>query len=136
MVGYGSARLCLSLLDVGGRPSFFRDFWQGDRRSRASAFWMDLFDAIKEMVSLLSSRSGSNGACDKWHPPPSGRLKCNMDGACFMEQNRRQTGMALRDSNGTMIQYMMRAEVGCLDAKVCEALALYATVLQLVAMQS
>ncbi|CAN1127140.1 Putative ribonuclease H protein At1g65750 [Linum perenne] len=69
--------------------------------------------------------------CPKWHPPPIGQLKCNVDCARFEDQKMRGVGMILRDHEGHIVEFQTRTEPGCPSATNCEALAMHATLLWL-----
>ncbi|CAN1279947.1 Putative ribonuclease H protein At1g65750, partial [Linum perenne] len=45
--------------------------------------------------------------CNDWHPPPPGKLKCNIDAALFQDSGRWGMGAVLRDASGTLLHYRM-----------------------------
>ncbi|CAN1146055.1 Putative ribonuclease H protein At1g65750 [Linum perenne] len=68
--------------------------------------------------------SDKDSSCSKWHPPPLGKVKCNIDAALFQEEGRWGMGAVLRDASGTLLHYRMNAADGCPNPTECEALAL------------
>ncbi|CAN1141633.1 Putative ribonuclease H protein At1g65750 [Linum perenne] len=58
-------------------------------------------------------------------PPPHTHLKCNVDWAGFTEQRMSGIGAMLRDSNGSISEYLMMTKQGCPPAKDGEAIALF-----------
>ncbi|CAN1157427.1 Putative ribonuclease H protein At1g65750 [Linum perenne] len=62
--------------------------------------------------------------CERWHPPPTGQVKCNVDAALFFEEGRHGMGALIRSNDGRLFQYRMSASDGCPTAEECEALAL------------
>jgi hypothetical protein len=55
--------------------------------------------------------------------PPSGWLKCNVDGAFYEQQWQGATGAVLRDDNGAFVRGGAKWYGHCLDALNMEALA-------------
>ncbi|CAN1131165.1 Putative ribonuclease H protein At1g65750 [Linum perenne] len=69
--------------------------------------------------------AGNQVRCSKWHPPPRGRLKCNVDWAEFRGQRLSGIGASLRDSSGTLLQFMMKTSPGCPPSKDGESIAMF-----------
>ncbi|CAN0897822.1 Putative ribonuclease H protein At1g65750 [Linum grandiflorum] len=62
--------------------------------------------------------------CPKWHPPPPGYLKCNIDVATFAAEHKTGWGMVIRDSQDTILYYRMSHRAGDISAREGEAVAL------------
>ncbi|CAN0914797.1 hypothetical protein LINGRAHAP2_LOCUS28764 [Linum grandiflorum] len=81
-----------------------------------------------QMAVIKSTKKSTNGpwsTCSKWHTPPLGVLKCNVDMASSNEQQRTGFGMALRDHAGTLLTYRSCTTAGMVGSKEGEAWALY-----------
>ncbi|CAN1145355.1 hypothetical protein LINPERHAP2_LOCUS14632 [Linum perenne] len=86
-------------------------------------------EAVREWQGTRRSESGpmlqpADTTCRKWHPPPPGMLKCNVDGAVFGDQGRTGAGMVLRNEHGELISFRMASQAGFLSPKESEGLAL------------
>ncbi|CAN1332541.1 Putative ribonuclease H protein At1g65750 [Linum perenne] len=107
-------------------------------RERNNRVWNDLssepFAVVREGLEGLhnwerakvtvNNASIRSLVCDRWHPPPEGKLKCNIDAALFQEAGRWGMGAVLRDTSGNLLQYRMSSADGCPNPTECEALAL------------
>ncbi|KAK9288011.1 hypothetical protein L1049_016456 [Liquidambar formosana] len=61
----------------------------------------------------------------KWHPPPLGSFKANVDGALFLESRSAGIGVIVRDSAGRVIATTAKHIVGDFPANVVEALGVH-----------
>ncbi|CAN1157627.1 Putative ribonuclease H protein At1g65750 [Linum perenne] len=86
-------------------------------------------EALEEWVKAQElrqvRRSGviSQG-CLKWHPPPPGMSKINVDAAVFATEGLTGIGMCIRDSSGSLKGYKMMHWAGLAPAREAEAYAL------------
>ncbi|CAN0920401.1 Putative ribonuclease H protein At1g65750 [Linum grandiflorum] len=71
-----------------------------------------------------SPLTAGSAPCPKWHPPPTGYFKCNVDVATFTAQHSTGWGMAIRDDSGCILHYRMSHRVGNIPVKEGEAIAL------------
>ncbi|CAN0886231.1 Putative ribonuclease H protein At1g65750 [Linum grandiflorum] len=62
--------------------------------------------------------------CPKWHPPPTGYLKCNVDVATFATHHKTGWGMAIRDDLGHILHYRMSLRDGDIPVNDGEAIAM------------
>ncbi|CAN1158714.1 hypothetical protein LINPERHAP2_LOCUS22289, partial [Linum perenne] len=79
--------------------------------------------AVQEPVRRNENMSAA-AECKKWHPPGIGSFKCNTDGAIDARGNKSGAGMAIRGSDGQLIQYRMTSWGGTWRSKDVEARAL------------
>ncbi|CAN1139388.1 hypothetical protein LINPERHAP2_LOCUS11236 [Linum perenne] len=61
----------------------------------------------------------------KWHCPPEGVIKCNIDAAVFAESNKVGAGLCLRDNNGRMLKFKSLCKMSRAPVKEGEAWALW-----------
>ncbi|PNX72036.1 hypothetical protein L195_g027925 [Trifolium pratense] len=57
-------------------------------------------------------RTGSKLARNIWTRPARSTLKCNVDTACYVEQNLYCVGACIRDENGMFVQAFVRNYAG------------------------
>jgi hypothetical protein len=56
-----------------------------------------------------------------WEKPRRGMLKCNVDTACYNEQNFYGVGACIRDENGSFVQaYMKKFDGRMKKAALCK----------------
>ncbi|CAN1166125.1 Putative ribonuclease H protein At1g65750 [Linum perenne] len=86
---------------------------------------------LEELADWLRAREKRNVVqqpmvqrCDRWHPPPRGELKCNVDGATFQAEGRSGMGAVIRDERGGLIKVRMRSWPGVWRSREVEAQAL------------
>ncbi|CAN1191764.1 Uncharacterized mitochondrial protein AtMg00310 [Linum perenne] len=63
-------------------------------------------------------------ACEKWHAPPSGSMKCNSDVGFLASENKMGMGIVLRDSEGRVHGYKQWHGIGQWTPREGEAAAL------------
>ncbi|CAN1253998.1 Putative ribonuclease H protein At1g65750 [Linum perenne] len=68
--------------------------------------------------------SGRQTQCEKWHPPPRGFIKCNVDAAFQVSRRQWGWGLAVRDHEGTLLSYRTGWMRGVLEVREGEVLAL------------
>jgi ribonuclease HI len=87
-------------------------WWRRNQRC-----WNDkiptIFDVIQRAINtrhewLRAQRqsypSSTFSACNQWRKPPTGTIKCNVDTACYMEDNIYCVGMCMCDEHGRFLQ--------------------------------
>ncbi|CAN1810344.1 Putative ribonuclease H protein At1g65750 [Linum perenne] len=84
--------------------------------------WLAEWKAAKSRV--IPNAAAQLSACDTWHRPREGWLKCNLDAALFHDAGRFGMGMCIRDRHGAVVAYKMESRLGCPIPKECEASAL------------
>ena len=64
-----------------------------------------------------------------WNPPHTGSLKCNLDVALFIDQNKFGIGFCMRDDQGTFIKARTELYPGTPTAHEAEVFTLHHTIL-------
>ncbi|XP_045829124.1 uncharacterized protein LOC123920841 [Trifolium pratense] len=60
----------------------------------------------------------------KWTKPSRGMIKCNIDSACYMEQNIYSVGACIRNEQGQFVQAYAKRSAGCPNIAEAEAMGL------------
>ncbi|CAN1806451.1 hypothetical protein LINPERHAP1_LOCUS24675 [Linum perenne] len=63
-------------------------------------------------------------SCQKWHVPPSGRLKCNVDASFRPNDHKWGYGIVIRDHAGGIVEFRTGWKAGCPTVREGEAMAL------------
>ncbi|CAN1150194.1 Putative ribonuclease H protein At1g65750 [Linum perenne] len=98
-----------------------------DKTAEHVAVVREGLEGLQNWTVVRESGAGAgvgNSVCGKWHPPPPGVVKCNVDAALFGDEGRRGLGAVIRDETGQVLHYRMASFDGCPTATECEALAL------------
>ncbi|CAN1138108.1 Putative ribonuclease H protein At1g65750 [Linum perenne] len=100
--------------------------WNSDRHEPLAVVREGLEGLKNWSAARHSAISEAVGAapCLRWHPPPVGMVKCNIDAAIFLEDGRYGMGALIRNDMGDLLSYRMANGDGCPDPTECEALAL------------
>ncbi|CAN1768664.1 hypothetical protein LINPERHAP1_LOCUS10757 [Linum perenne] len=90
----------------------------------ALSIWEEWKAARQNGKQSAGGNSGHQVLCEKWHPPPRGFIKCNVDAA--FQESRRQWGwgLAIQDHEGTLLSYRTGWMRGVLEVREGELLAL------------
>ncbi|CAN1144797.1 Putative ribonuclease H protein At1g65750 [Linum perenne] len=73
---------------------------------------------------MQEKTSEVEGACYRWHRPPEGMIKCNIDAAVFEERGMVGAGLSLRDWEGRVVAVKMLHRRSRAPVNECEAWAL------------
>jgi hypothetical protein len=108
-------------------------WWRRNQRC-----WNDkiptIFDVIQRAINtrhewLRAQRqsypSSTFSACNQWRKPPTGTIKCNVDTACYMEDNIYCVGMCMRDEHGRFLQAYTTKKHGTPAIAEAEALGIW-----------
>ncbi|CAN1331161.1 hypothetical protein LINPERPRIM_LOCUS35218 [Linum perenne] len=71
------------------------------------------------------SPASSDERCTKWHCPPDGVVKCNIDDAIFADSNKVGACLCLRDNSGRLLRFKSVCKKSQAPAKEGEAWALW-----------
>jgi ribonuclease HI len=87
------------------------------RRARDS-----LRDWLQVQMKNNNTTSNNHAAANlSWSKPPSGTLKCNIDTACYVEDNAYCAGICIRDSHGSFVKAYAKRKEGTPEIAEAEA---------------
>ncbi|CAN1280891.1 hypothetical protein LINPERPRIM_LOCUS17550 [Linum perenne] len=82
------------------------------------------------ILTAQTKRDDASGSvrverCSRWHPPPHGQLKINVDAAVFSSNGRTGAGMCIRDHRGAVCGFRMVHRRGLPPAREVEVWAMF-----------
>ncbi|GAU30386.1 hypothetical protein TSUD_57980 [Trifolium subterraneum] len=94
--------------------------------------WQENFPTIYEqdsrgesfMDEIHNNSSNTVTVSHSWTKPPAGALKCNVDTACYMDQNLYGVGACIRDAQGRFLQAFAKRFDGKPEIAEAEAVGL------------
>jgi hypothetical protein len=108
-----------TVYDVTRRANESLQDWKGARRHTAVAL---------QTVAVSTEVA--------WKKPPMGKLKCNIDAACYRDQNLYCVGMCIRDEQGRFVSAYMKRFEGQPDIREAEPMGVLEGLMWLKGMNS
>lgn len=83
--------------------------------------WRDAYDKSFDYSLRFLTPADVN---ERWIKPNEGRLKINVDAACFTNSNNFSFAFLVPDSHGTMIEAFSSCRRGQVDPKIAKAMGI------------